>query len=228
MKAFISLFPGFRIRIHFLRIRIRIQRIRMEANTDPDADPDPIRIQGFNDQKLKKNNSWKNCNLPIPRPPQSMSRLQKKPPAHKRQEAIQHFKTWIFSTFAGHFCPPGSGSVFKLRIRIQWSDWIRIQYGSGSETLIVSDPQGPHVFRPPGSGSISQRYGSGSSSGSFYHPIIKQKNKKNLDSYRYCFVTSFGLFIFEKWDKFTLKINQQKNFFKQISFLWSMTKIAGS
>ncbi len=45
----------FRIRIHFLRIRI--QRIRMEANTDPD--PDPIRIQGFIDQKLKKNNSWK-------------------------------------------------------------------------------------------------------------------------------------------------------------------------
>jgi hypothetical protein len=65
---------GFRIRIHFLRIRI--QRIRMEANTDPD--PDPIRIQGFNDQKLKKitadrkkiNFFWiKNCNLPIPRPP---------------------------------------------------------------------------------------------------------------------------------------------------------------
>ncbi len=46
---------GFRIRIHFLRIRIRIQWIRMEANTDPD----PIRIQGFSDQKLKKNNSWK-------------------------------------------------------------------------------------------------------------------------------------------------------------------------
>ncbi len=45
------------------------------------------------------------------------------------KEAIQHFKTWIFSTFVGHFCPPGSGSgsVFKLRIRIQ--------YGSGSETL---------------------------------------------------------------------------------------------
>ncbi len=42
----------------------------------------------------------------------------------------------------GHFCPPGSGSVFKLRIRIQWSDWIRIQYGSGSgsETLIPSVP----------------------------------------------------------------------------------------
>jgi hypothetical protein len=50
---------GLWIRIHFLRIRIRIQWIRMEANTDPDTDPDPIRIQGFNDQKLKKNNSWK-------------------------------------------------------------------------------------------------------------------------------------------------------------------------
>ena len=43
---------GLWIRIHFLRIRI--QWIRMEANTDPDTDPDPIRIQGFNDQKLKK------------------------------------------------------------------------------------------------------------------------------------------------------------------------------
>jgi hypothetical protein len=37
----------------FIFLLIRIQRIRMEANTDPD----PIRIQGFNDQKLKKNNS---------------------------------------------------------------------------------------------------------------------------------------------------------------------------
>ncbi len=27
----------------------------------------------------------------------------------------------------------------------------------------------PHVFGPPGSGSISPRYGSGSGSGSFYH-----------------------------------------------------------
>jgi hypothetical protein len=27
------------------------------------------------------------------------------------------------------------------------------------------DPQDPHVFGPPGSGSISQRYGSGSGSG---------------------------------------------------------------
>jgi hypothetical protein len=47
-------------------------------------DPDPIRIQGFNDQKLKKKLQLKifvylflikNCNLPIPRPPLSMSKL---------------------------------------------------------------------------------------------------------------------------------------------------------
>ncbi len=37
-----------RIRIHFIRIRIQLQHFRL--NTDPD----PIRIQGFNDQKLKK------------------------------------------------------------------------------------------------------------------------------------------------------------------------------
>jgi hypothetical protein len=41
------------------------------------------------------------------------------------------------------------------------------------------DPSDPHVFEPPGSGSISQ-----------------QNSKKSLDSY--CFVTYFGLFIFEK------------------------------
>ncbi len=152
--------PGFRIRIHFLRIRIRIQRIRMEANTDPDTDPDPIRIRiriqsgsrtlmtknwikitaekkikFFFDQKLQ----FRYLSLG----------LHKVCPGYRRslqltKEAIQHFKTWIFSIFVGHFCPPGSGSgsVFKLRIRIriQWSDWIRIQYGSGygsgSETLL--------------------------------------------------------------------------------------------
>jgi hypothetical protein len=60
--------PGLRIRIHF--IRIRIQHFRLNI------DPDPIRIQGFNDQKLKKitaekiTNFWiKNYNVPLPRPP---------------------------------------------------------------------------------------------------------------------------------------------------------------
>ncbi len=38
----------------------------------------------------------------------------------------------IFSTFA--ICPPGSG----FRIRIHWPDWIRIQLGSGSATLVCT------------------------------------------------------------------------------------------
>jgi hypothetical protein len=46
---------GFRIRFHL--IGIRIQHFRL--NTDPDPDPDSIRIQVFNDQKLKKIYSWK-------------------------------------------------------------------------------------------------------------------------------------------------------------------------
>ncbi len=78
--------PGLRICIHF--IRIRIQHFRLI--TDPD--PDPIRIQGFNDQKLKKNYNWKkgkffgikNYNSPIPRTPLRTSKLQKKLSALKK------------------------------------------------------------------------------------------------------------------------------------------------
>jgi hypothetical protein len=51
MKTHRALGTVFRIRFNFFRIRI--QRLRLETNTDPD----PILIQGFNDQKLKKNNS---------------------------------------------------------------------------------------------------------------------------------------------------------------------------
>ncbi len=60
------------------------------------------------------------------------------------KENIQHCKTWncktwnflSFSTFVGHYCPPGSG--FRIRIRIHWPDWIRIQSGSWSETLMYT------------------------------------------------------------------------------------------
>ncbi len=43
-----------------------------------------------------------------------------------------------FFTFVCHFCPPGSGSGFQIRIRIYWPDWIRIQFGSG--TLMLNSP----------------------------------------------------------------------------------------
>ncbi len=90
---------GLWIRINFFRIRI--QSLMLETNTDPD----PIRIQGFNDQKLKKNYSWKfflfffikNCNY------LSLG-LHKVCPSYRRslqlsKEAIQHFKTWTFTNY---------------------------------------------------------------------------------------------------------------------------------
>jgi hypothetical protein len=46
-----------------------------------------------------------------------------------------------------------------------------------------------------------------------------KKNKKNLDSYRYCFVTSFGLFIFENDINLPSKSNKQKTLLKKIKFL---------
>ncbi len=122
----------------------------------PDPDPDPefdvgdpygsgfrIRIQYGSRALMTKN--WKKItpekkvNFFLSKTAIYLSLgLHKVCPGYRRslqltKEAIQHFKTWIFSTFVGHSCPPGSGSgsVFKLRIRIriQWSDWIRIQYG---------------------------------------------------------------------------------------------------
>jgi hypothetical protein len=53
--------------------------------------------------------------------------------------------------------------------------------------------------------------------GYFFHPSnIKQKKKEKLDSY--CFVTSFGPFIFKNDENVPAKSNKQKNFFK-VSFL---------
>ncbi len=46
------------------------------------------------------------------------------------KENIQHFKTWKFITFSifmGHFCPPWSGSAFRMRIRSQQLKWKRIR-----------------------------------------------------------------------------------------------------
>jgi hypothetical protein len=44
------------------------------------------------------------------------------------------------------------------------TDWIKLFVSVADPN---PDPPDPHVFGPPGSGSISQRYGSGY--GSFYH-----------------------------------------------------------
>ncbi len=76
----------------------------LETNTDPD--PDPIRIQGFNDQKLKKNYSWKfYFYLLLSKTPIYLSLgLHKVCPSYRRslqfsKESIQHFKTWTFTNY---------------------------------------------------------------------------------------------------------------------------------
>ena len=61
------------------------------------------------------------------------------------------------------------------------------------------DPPDPRVFGPPGSGSTSQRYGSGSSC---------KNSKKNLDSYY--FVTLFDFLSLKNYINLPSKSNKQK------------------
>ncbi len=70
------------------------------------------------------------------------------------KDAIQHFKTWTFTNF-------------RIRIRIHWTDRIRIQSGSGSETLeklrekvsfLLASWRSMTKIAGAGSGSISQRH----------------------------------------------------------------------
>ncbi len=93
-------------------------KYRKKQSCGPDNDPDPIRIQGFDDQKLKK----KKIHLKIfyllfllkiaiylcPSYRRSLSALKREHPALKKLNLL------TFSMFVGHFCPP-----FAIRIRIQ-------------------------------------------------------------------------------------------------------------
>ncbi len=130
-------------------------------HSDPDpefrlnTDPDPIRIRiqsgsGSNPDpglswpkigkklQLKKKKIFGSKTIIYP----SLG-LHKERPGYRTEEAFSSQKRpsntskpellKFFTTFVGHFCPPGSGSRF--RIRIHWPDWIRIQSGSRSATL---------------------------------------------------------------------------------------------
>jgi hypothetical protein len=59
-------------------------------------------------------------------------------------------------------------NLFKLARRQFLRHVVNIRHSVADPDLNLDpDPPDPHVFGPPGSGSISQRYGSGSRSGSF-------------------------------------------------------------
>jgi hypothetical protein len=79
---------------------------------------------------------------------------------------------------------------------------LHIHYSSVADP----DPPDPHVFGPPGSGSIGQRYGYVSGSGSFYHhaKIVR----KNLDSYY--FVTIFDILSLKNDVNVLSKSNKKK------------------
>ncbi len=87
----------------------------------------------------------------------------------------------------------------------------------------VPDPSDPHVFGPPGSGSFSQRYGSG-----YFHHPAKIVSKTLIPT---VFWLSFDFLSLKNDVNVPSKSNKQKNFFLN-SFLlvsWrSMKKIAGS
>ncbi len=72
--------------------------------------------------------------------PYRMSKLQKKPSALKREHpSLQNMKFLDFFLLwwmVSQFFPPGSRSGFWIVIRIHWHDWIQIQFGSGSATLV--------------------------------------------------------------------------------------------
>jgi hypothetical protein len=101
----------------------------------------PIRIRGFWWPKREKFYIWKFFLLSKTNIYLSLGlhkgRLRYKRSLQLSKENIQHFRheiSYFFSTFVGHFCPPGSGSGFRIRIliRIHWPDWIRIQFRSRS------------------------------------------------------------------------------------------------
>jgi hypothetical protein len=85
-----------------------------------------------------------------------------------------------------------SSCIYYLAVFRNRPDPNTVLWSSVADPDPNPDPSDPYVFEPPrsGSGSISQRYGSGSG-----YRSPSKKSKKNLDSY--CLVTSFWLFIFE-------------------------------
>ncbi len=73
--------------------------------------------------------------------------------------------------------PPSRGTYLGtvLTYLLTW-EVVAGTTGRRVETSVVDPDPDPYVFGPPGSGSTSQRYGSGSRSGSFYqHAKIVRK-----------------------------------------------------
>ncbi len=94
---------------------------------------------------------------------------------------------------------------------------LKIKFCNEAFILVIivpdPDPPDPHVYGPPGSGSTSQRYGSGS----FYHhaKIVR----KTLIPY---FVTLFDFLSLKNDVNVPSKSNKKKKLCKKLVFCWHL------
>ncbi len=102
---------------------------------NPDPDTGPVRIQSFDDQKLKKDKNtdgkfvW------------SKIAIYLCPSYRGRILVLAHKVIYLlFSVFVGHFCPPGSGSGYGSGDPLN-SDPVRIRIH-----CTAKGPSGPSVF----------------------------------------------------------------------------------
>ncbi len=111
--------------------------LTISVTSTADSGSDPFHWTKFTAKKQLYIFWIKNYNLPISRPPYRTSKLQKK----LSKEDIQHFKTWNFFNLClllwviVALLDPDS--EYRVRIRIHWPNWIWIQYGSGTNTLVA-------------------------------------------------------------------------------------------
>ncbi len=111
-------------------------RVRSGFNADPDTDP-AFFVNADPDTDLDPEfwwpkYSWKKILIFFYIKNSNLGRPSYRRSLHPSKENIQHFKTWIFFTFVVQFGPPGSGSVFPMRIRIQPTKMNADPCGSGS------------------------------------------------------------------------------------------------
>ncbi len=98
---------------------------------DPNADPEPVPDSGLRWLKIKKIYSWKlfislikKLHFLIPKPPKGRPSYRRSlQPSKWASSTSKHENSFIF---LGDLCLPGSGSVFCMRIRIQWLKLTRI------------------------------------------------------------------------------------------------------
>ncbi len=128
--------------------------------------------------------------------------------------------SWRF--FALYWCQSSSGSLAARKLIIYYP-FANFLYLNAVLRIWIPDPD-PHVFGPPGSGTISQRYGSGS--GSFYHHAkIVRKTLIPTISFTFfdCFIGMLGFFSFLDPDP----PSQIDPDFQRGLFCWLVPYVAG-